>query len=362
MEWNPLYTGSPTSRFFISYRRPDAALAEALRGQLVHAGHSVWRDTNDIYVGDQWREEIERAIARSDDIVVLLTLNVLNTAHRPPENPNQVLLEIQSARSRNKRILCFATTDPRQFPAFYEPLKDTNYIQLPDEVTESLATSPARAARHIAQQILEPHTPQHPASLRDFERVATRRIFPAFSDIEIERSGQLRDDLLTTYLTHAQQLIADEARSNAVLCCNAALLACHRQHHRTAIDLFQQSLRNDDSALQKYFFACALAQQIRPFHMNASERDKAIALAKEAWLQQRSPLVALALIALLWDSDSGRDSKAQRAFVDALENLPKVETDMSEVRRLMWFFPFNKMDLPVDGLQLERYFQAITTR
>jgi formylglycine-generating enzyme required for sulfatase activity len=58
---------------FISYQRASASVALRLRSTLVAAGFEVWLDTDQIRNGDRWPVTIQRALAASDRMIVLLT-------------------------------------------------------------------------------------------------------------------------------------------------------------------------------------------------------------------------------------------------------------------------------------------------
>ena len=58
---------------FISYARPDQAIAEAVEQFLVSAGVRVFRDTTDIREGANWDDTIERALRACDRMVLLLS-------------------------------------------------------------------------------------------------------------------------------------------------------------------------------------------------------------------------------------------------------------------------------------------------
>jgi hypothetical protein len=49
---------------FISYVREDSAEVERLAGRLAKAGIQVWRDTQDLWPGQDWRRQIRQAIER----------------------------------------------------------------------------------------------------------------------------------------------------------------------------------------------------------------------------------------------------------------------------------------------------------
>ena len=62
-------------RAFVSYKRgldPDERMAKRIVAALEGVGHEVFIDQH-MLVGEEWAKEIERQIARSDFLVVLLT-------------------------------------------------------------------------------------------------------------------------------------------------------------------------------------------------------------------------------------------------------------------------------------------------
>lgn len=62
--------GRPPGHAFISYVREDAPRADRLQRALEAAGVDVWRDTRDLWPGQDWKIEIRRAI--SDDSLVFI--------------------------------------------------------------------------------------------------------------------------------------------------------------------------------------------------------------------------------------------------------------------------------------------------
>jgi len=58
---------------FISYTRKNSGFAEKLHKILEQEGFSVWRDTDRIYVGDNWRDKIDQAIKGCFALIVLMT-------------------------------------------------------------------------------------------------------------------------------------------------------------------------------------------------------------------------------------------------------------------------------------------------
>jgi hypothetical protein len=84
---------------FISYVREDAGKADLLQRRLESAGIHVWRDTVNLWPGQDWRAEIRRAI--SDDALVFLACFSRNSASRQVTYQNEELvLAIEQQRVR----------------------------------------------------------------------------------------------------------------------------------------------------------------------------------------------------------------------------------------------------------------------
>jgi HEAT repeat protein len=59
--------------FFISYNREDGDFAEIVRNRIREAGFNIWMDTEGLRAGDNWREEIDRAIKDAFALIVVIT-------------------------------------------------------------------------------------------------------------------------------------------------------------------------------------------------------------------------------------------------------------------------------------------------
>ena len=55
---------------FISYKREDISYAEDLAAKLKLAGIEIWWDEGDISGGDDWADELDKALRQSYAIVV----------------------------------------------------------------------------------------------------------------------------------------------------------------------------------------------------------------------------------------------------------------------------------------------------
>ncbi|WP_339708962.1 TIR domain-containing protein [uncultured Kriegella sp.] len=60
-------------KVFISYSSSDSDFAELMKMKLEDAGIIVWRDVHEIAAGEEWRNEIDFGLLRSDTVLVLLT-------------------------------------------------------------------------------------------------------------------------------------------------------------------------------------------------------------------------------------------------------------------------------------------------
>lgn len=65
--------GSVDKYVFISYARPERAIAEQVEAYLNAAGFRTFRDTTDIRIGDLWDMKIEKALDEATHMVLLLS-------------------------------------------------------------------------------------------------------------------------------------------------------------------------------------------------------------------------------------------------------------------------------------------------
>lgn len=75
---------------FISYVREDGALVDRLQGILEAAGIKVWRDTNDLWPGQNWAIEISRAI--NTNSLAFIACFSQNSQRRPKSYQNEELI------------------------------------------------------------------------------------------------------------------------------------------------------------------------------------------------------------------------------------------------------------------------------
>jgi chromosomal replication initiator protein len=93
----------PSGHAFISYVREDAYHVDRLQRILEAAGVSVWRDTADLWPGEDWRLKIRRAI--TDSALVFIACFSSRSAARTRSYQNEeLLLAVEQLRQRRPDI------------------------------------------------------------------------------------------------------------------------------------------------------------------------------------------------------------------------------------------------------------------
>jgi peptide/nickel transport system substrate-binding protein len=112
--------GAPTGHVFISYVREDSRHVDALQRILQAAGIRVWRDTADLWPGEDWRTKIRRAIT-SDALVFIACFSRRSTARRKSYQNEELNLAIEELRQRPEDQPWFVPVrlDDCQIPGIY---------------------------------------------------------------------------------------------------------------------------------------------------------------------------------------------------------------------------------------------------
>jgi len=115
-----------TMKVFISHSHESQALAKQISDALRRVGLEVWDDTQ-ILPGDNWAQEIARALEESQAMVILLTPSTVNSTWVQREI--QYALGSKSFESRVVPVL----VGSEDFPADSVPwiLRHLNIIKLP---------------------------------------------------------------------------------------------------------------------------------------------------------------------------------------------------------------------------------------
>jgi hypothetical protein len=113
--------GDPsTGHVFISYNGQDSVHADRLQQLLENAGLHVWRDTENLWSGLDWRTQIRRAIT-ADALVFLACFSRASTAETKSRQNEELVWAIDELRQRNPEIpwLIPVRFDECQVPDLY---------------------------------------------------------------------------------------------------------------------------------------------------------------------------------------------------------------------------------------------------
>jgi hypothetical protein len=83
----------PKGTFFISYSHKDTAIADRITSDLREKGYDVWRDIEQIHVGESIRQALEAGIEHSTFLLVLLSKNSVTSSWVHDEIDMAVTLE-----------------------------------------------------------------------------------------------------------------------------------------------------------------------------------------------------------------------------------------------------------------------------
>jgi TIR domain len=349
--WVSLVPQLRRTRFFVSYRSLEEAAARALERRLKARGHEVWRDRSSLHTGDDWQAEIARAIHDCDDVLVLLT--------REAALSPQVRHEIACANELDKRLHCFTTIDVRRDSTLYALVERVNIERIPDNLARQVVTSPDEFALAVTDRLFGYLHQQHPLPLRDFERAAARGLYPPFT--ELYKAGELHRPLLERYHRYAMEVGSQRSRRNASIALNAGLLAAHLGRWNESLSCLAAAHDLGAGTIAHHYRAVALLAGTRPRHASPSALDLAIEHATAALRAHRSPLTAMLLVSLWWDSGRGVGPKAQALFVEALQALPSAEPQRGEIARFMHFASaWSGLQLPIDSSNCWAYLRQLS--
>jgi hypothetical protein len=84
---------------FISYVREDADHVDLLQRRLEKAGVRVWRDTADLWPGEDWQAKIRRAI-QDDALVFIACFSRKSVARNRSYQNEELVLAVEELRRR----------------------------------------------------------------------------------------------------------------------------------------------------------------------------------------------------------------------------------------------------------------------
>ncbi len=126
---------------FLSYSSSDFLFAEMLSMKLEKAGHELWRDSDQIRAGDDWRGSIEEGIEACDGVVVAFSSNSANSAYVTFEWAYAVGMKKTLIPVKLEPCDLHPKLEPTQYLDFSYPkalpwealIKRIEEIELPDE-------------------------------------------------------------------------------------------------------------------------------------------------------------------------------------------------------------------------------------
>jgi hypothetical protein len=90
---------APSGHAFLSYVHEDAAVVDRLERILVASGVPVWRDTRDLWPGEDWREKIRKAIA-DDSLAFIACFSPASVAREKSYQNEELVLAVEQIRLR----------------------------------------------------------------------------------------------------------------------------------------------------------------------------------------------------------------------------------------------------------------------
>lgn len=117
-------------KVFISYSSKDEALATRLVASLEQAGLDAWYKKREIMPGDNWAEKIAQGLKQSNAMVVLLTVDALDS-----DAVQSSISYALSEKAFSKRLIPVLVGDSKDFPADKIPwiFKRLRTITLPTD-------------------------------------------------------------------------------------------------------------------------------------------------------------------------------------------------------------------------------------
>lgn len=120
---------------FLSYSSHDRDWVTRFADSIEKSGIKLWFDMADLRPGDNWEEQVQKALRESTTLVIVLSQNNMNSAW--------TYFELGAAVADNKLIIPVLTPDSSE-EAIPKPLSHLQYLQ---------AKSPQEAGKRVAEII-----------------------------------------------------------------------------------------------------------------------------------------------------------------------------------------------------------------
>jgi len=216
IEINTVIPDIPEDYVYISYVREDIAFANQLRQNLIQAGLDVWSDS-DIQIGENWQEQIERAIAECVVPIVLVSKSSIQN--------KWATFEFELMKKMQKPFFSIAIepiNDDDILPSaffFVGILEISDYQQDLITITTHIQSERYSLANKLSQPASESMLPdQLQETIRNLEKAL--RIYQSLSDT-------LNEALVHNYLGYALSYSGDKKRALG--------------HHENALKIYEQT-------------------------------------------------------------------------------------------------------------------------
>lgn len=205
-------------RVFISYAREDRDRVDRLQRKLVAARIPVWRDTANLWPGEDWRIKIRRAIT-DDALAFLACFSTRSLAREKGYQNEELLLAIEQHRQRQPDIpwLIPVRFDDCALPDLdLGPGRTLNSFHAADLFGQRVAEGTARLIstileilrRKSAPAVSVPHMPLHSRPNLEVSIAVpdeTDSDFRSVRSVVYVRTTEPISDLTATYLTDQNQ-------------------------------------------------------------------------------------------------------------------------------------------------------------
>lgn len=309
--WTPISHLTAPS-YFISYSSKQRAVAQVLRSRLGNSAKRLWFDRDSLFVGDDWRNEIHRGIRNSDELVLLLSTESLESRVVMEE-------EVAGALALNKAIRPFVIAEigsGKELPHFLSRLQVRDFSAMPEDT----------AVKAICDYL----NTQGPGI--DRKTKFCRGIFPGFSESHLAASGQAEVSDACAFL---EPLLPNYDKSSLIWL-NAGLNHCLVGNWIKGLDYLREHARHANSFVGWYFYALhawqrRLIRRARPEEVRDADAAIRIALA----LQQHPFALLVAAIVECGGQNLGLE-RAEYWLRQFFEGFGESEESQSEAKRLFW--------------------------
>lgn len=309
--WTPISHLTAPS-YFLSYSSKQKAFAQALRSRLGNSAKRLWFDRDSLYVGDDWRNEINRGIRNSDELVLLLSTESLESRVVMEE-------EVAAALALNKAVRPFVIAEmgsAKELPHFLSRLHVRDVSAMPE----------GAAVKAICDYL----STQERGTDRKME--FSRGILPAFNESHLATGG-LTD--VTDACAFLEPLLPNYDKSSLIWL-NAGLNHCLAGNWIKGLDYLGEHARHANSFVGWYFYALHAWQRRLIRRSRPEEVRDADAAIRTALALQQHPFALLVAAVVECGGKNLGIKRAEYWLRQFFAGFGEAEESQSEAKRLFW--------------------------